>query len=143
MIHILYYFSGNDTEKSDTSDSESQSDSESSKSSEPEDDSDLYELQGQDSYSRVEHELGVDVQVERDATDGQLQGEIGVRRDNNEADGGSVSVSEAIEMRDSVSPSQKHIFVRVLTKFSREVNWKHWTRKWGTRRKSIKRQALD
>jgi hypothetical protein len=74
----------------------------------------------QDSYFRIEHDLGVDVErdasedwARRTSTDGQLQGKIGVRRDNNEADlggsasGTSVSVSEAIaaaiEVRDSVS----------------------------------------
>lgn len=67
----------------------------------------MEELQGQDSRSRVDlvgHEL---VDVERDASEDSVrvvQGEIGVREDNNEDDlGGSVSVSEDIEMRDSVS----------------------------------------
>jgi hypothetical protein len=75
----------------------------------------LDELQGQESGSRLEHELCVD--VERDTsedwvqrTDGQLQGEIGVRRDNDEADlGSSVSVSEAIEMPDSLHDSMSHL----------------------------------
>ena len=63
----------------------------------------MEELQGQDSRSRVDlvgHEL---VDVERDASEDSVrvvQGEIGVREDNNEDDlGGSVSQDVAIPLQ--------------------------------------------